>query len=143
MGSVVTEEKAISHTQYLKLVYSQSGTLYDLIPQAHFPSTDPTKPPIETLVDGVVGSIQPSSIVNHSKQKSTSTTTPSTPTVSTEVNAIQSMQTPDNKKKGKGKNKKPRNQQGNTKAVAMENDNKGKRKDKYPCLLCGDDHFMK
>ena len=27
--------------------------------------------------------------------------------------------------------------------MALENDNKGKRKAKYPCLLCGGDHFMK
>ena len=32
MGGAVTEEQAISHAQYLDLVYSQSGTLYDLIP---------------------------------------------------------------------------------------------------------------
>ena len=104
---------------------------------------DPTKPPIENLVNGVVGSIQPLSAVNPSKQQITSTTAPSTPTVSTKVNAIQSMQTPSNKKKGKGKNKKPGNQQENPKATALKNDNKGKRKDKYPYLLCGGGHFMK
>ena len=32
MGGVVTEEQAINSTQYLDLVYSQSETLYDLIP---------------------------------------------------------------------------------------------------------------
>ena len=31
MGGAVTEEQAISRAQYLDLVYSQSGTLYDLI----------------------------------------------------------------------------------------------------------------
>jgi hypothetical protein len=34
MGGVVTEEEAISRAQYLDLVYSQSGTLYELIPNA-------------------------------------------------------------------------------------------------------------
>ena len=63
--------------------------------------------------------------------------------VSSEVNDIQSTQTPDNKKKGKGKNKRPGNQQENPKARAIENDNKGKRKDKYPCFLCGVNHFTK
>ena len=58
MGGVVTEERAISRAQYLDLVYSQSNTLYDLILQAPRPSTDLAKPPAETLVDGVVGSIQ-------------------------------------------------------------------------------------
>jgi hypothetical protein len=37
MGGVVTEEKAINHAQYLDLVYSQSDTLYDLIPHAPHP----------------------------------------------------------------------------------------------------------
>ena len=45
--------------------------------------------------------------------------------------------------KEKEKNKKPRNQQENPKATTTENDNKGKRKAKYPCLLCGGDHFTK
>ena len=57
MGGAITQEKAISRAQYLDLFYSQYGTLYDLIPQAPHPSTDPTKPPIEVPVDGIVGSI--------------------------------------------------------------------------------------
>lgn len=34
MGGAITEEQAIAHAQYLDLVYSQYGTLYDLIPNA-------------------------------------------------------------------------------------------------------------
>ena len=60
MGGAVTEEQAISRAQYLDLVYSQSETLYDLIPQAPCPSIDPTKPPGENPVYGIVGSIQSS-----------------------------------------------------------------------------------
>ena len=41
MGGAVTEEHAISRAQYLDLVYSQSGTLYDLIPHSPRPITDP------------------------------------------------------------------------------------------------------
>ena len=67
MGGVVTEEHAISQAQYLDLVYSQSGTLYDLIPQAPHPNTDLAKTPVETPIDGVIGSIQPPSIVKASK----------------------------------------------------------------------------
>jgi hypothetical protein len=44
MGGVITEEEAISHAQYLDLVYSQSGTLYELILNAPHTSTDPSKP---------------------------------------------------------------------------------------------------
>ena len=87
----------------MHLVYSQSRTLYGLIPQAPHPNSDPSKPPVETTIDGVVGSIYPSLVAKTSKQPNASATTPSTPTVFTEVNAIQSTQTPDNKKKGKVK----------------------------------------
>ena len=109
IGSAVTEEKAISQDQYLNLVYSQLRTLYDLIPLAPHPSTDPSKPPAEVLMDGIVGSIQSPSEAKPAKQ--TQTATPSTPKVSVEVNSIQSTQTSGNKKKGKNRNKKPGNQQ--------------------------------
>ena len=105
MGGAVIEEQAISWAQYLDLVYSQSGTLYDLIPQAPRPSTDPAKPSKKLPIDGIVGSIQSSSAVKPAKQ--TQPDTPSTPKVSTEVNSIQSIQTSgNNNKKGKSKNKK-------------------------------------
>ena len=143
MGGDVTEEQAIICAQYLDLVYSHSETMYDLIPQAPHPSIDPTKSPVENSVDGVVCSIQRSLAAKRAKQQITSTTTPSAPTIFAELNVIQSTQTPSNKKNEKGKGKKPGNQQENPKAMAPDNDNKGKRKDKYPCLLCGGDHLMK
>jgi hypothetical protein len=40
MGGGTIEEQVISHTQYLDLVYSQSGILYDLIFHAPRPSND-------------------------------------------------------------------------------------------------------
>ena len=111
MGGAITEEQAISWAQYLDLVYSQSRMLYDVIPQAPCLSTDLSKPPVETPVDGIVGSIQSPLIEKPAKQPQNSTPTPSTPKVSAEVNSIQSIQMPDNnKKKGKAKNKKPGNQ---------------------------------
>ena len=143
MGSVVTEENSISRAQYLDLVYSQSRTLYDLIPQAPLLSTDPAKPPVEVRLYGIVGSIQSLSAAKPAKQPQTATPTPSTPKVSAKVNYIQSTQTSgNNKKKGKNKNKKPRNQQENPRPTNSDND-KGKRKEKYPCMLCGGDHFTK
>ena len=57
MGGVINEEQGISWAQYLDLVYSQFETLYDLIPQAPFPSVNPAKPPEESPIDGIVGSI--------------------------------------------------------------------------------------
>ena len=110
MASAITEEQAISRAQYIDLVYSQSRTLYDLIPQAPRPSTDPAKPPEEVPVVGIVGSIQSTSVEKPTKKPLTPTPTPSTPKVSTEVNSIQSVQTSgNNKKKGKAKNRKPGN----------------------------------
>ena len=57
MGGCITEEKAISHAQYLDLVYSQSGTLYKLLRNAPRPSSDPAtlKSPVVPPVDGVIG----------------------------------------------------------------------------------------
>ena len=68
MGGVVTEEQAISRAQYLDFVYSQSKTLYELIPRAPCPSTDFVKPSAETPVDGIVGSIQSPSATKPTKQ---------------------------------------------------------------------------
>jgi hypothetical protein len=60
MGGVVTEEQAISHAQYLDLVYSQMGTLYDLLPDLPRPSTSTTSttPAASHAADGVIGTFQ-------------------------------------------------------------------------------------
>ena len=68
MGNAVTEEQDIIRAQYLDLVYYESSTLYDLIPNTPHPNTNPTKPPAENPVDGVLGSIQPPSTVEPTKQ---------------------------------------------------------------------------
>jgi hypothetical protein len=47
MGGVVTKEQVISHAQYLDLVYSQSDTLYDLIPHAPHIVNNPSRPALE------------------------------------------------------------------------------------------------
>ena len=120
MGGDVTEEQAISHAQYLDLVYSKSRTLYDIIHQAPSPSMDPAKPAAKIPIDGVIGSIQPPSMVKPAKQPNPSTPAPSNPTVSTEVNTIQSMQSSGNKKKGKGKNKKTRKPTGKSQTYGPE-----------------------
>jgi hypothetical protein len=60
MGGVVTEEQAISRAQYLDLVYSQTGTLYDLLPDLPRPSTSATSttPAASHAADGVIGTFQ-------------------------------------------------------------------------------------
>jgi hypothetical protein len=44
MVRVTTEEKGIMRAQHLDLIYSYSGTLYDIILHAPRPLTDPKKP---------------------------------------------------------------------------------------------------
>ena len=70
MGACVTEEQAIARAQYLDLVYSQSGTLYDYFPDA--PRPGQTKALPKPSVDGVIGSVNSSSkksAANPGKQK--------------------------------------------------------------------------
>jgi hypothetical protein len=69
MGGVITEEEAIAHAQYLDLVYSQSDTLYELIPNTPHTSTDPSKPSSTAHADGVIGSVK-----TQSSSQSTDTT---------------------------------------------------------------------
>jgi hypothetical protein len=66
MGGVVTKEQAINGAQYPDLVYSQMGTLYDLLPDAPRPSTSATSttPAASHAVNSVIGTFhaQPHSI---------------------------------------------------------------------------------
>ena len=60
MGGIVTEEKAISRAQYIDLVYSQTRTLYDLLPNLPHPNTSSTSttPVASHAADSVIGTAQ-------------------------------------------------------------------------------------
>jgi hypothetical protein len=58
MGGIVTEEETIARAQYLDLVYSQSGTLYELLLNVARANADPSKPSSSSHADGVIGSIK-------------------------------------------------------------------------------------
>ena len=112
MGACVTEEQAITRAQYLDLVYSHSGMLYDIFPDAPWSGT--SKAPPTPAVYGVIGSVsQNSKKYSNGKQKSNSSnnSTPPTPSDSgktMEVNAVQANPTEKaskGKNKGKGKSK--------------------------------------
>ncbi len=60
MGGVVTKEQAISHEEYLELVYSQSGMLYDLIPNT---------PRVSTNLDATTSNQHPMSSQFHTVEK--------------------------------------------------------------------------
>jgi hypothetical protein len=154
MGGVVIEEEAIARAQYLDLVYSQSGNLYELIPNATHATNDPSKPSSASHADGVISSVKTQSTSQSigTTQRPTSMAAPSptapspTPpqTQVSEVNAVQS--TPSQQLRGKKKainkpkknnnNEQPKNQP-QTPAAGKQ----PQRKPKFPCLICGDDHY--
>lgn len=78
MDGCITKKQAIAHAHYLDLVYSQSSTLYDVLPNAPRPSSELTtsKSLATPLVDGVISSVTQTPKKSSSKQKSVSNTTP-------------------------------------------------------------------
>jgi hypothetical protein len=152
MGGVVTEEQAISRAQYLDLVYSQMGTLYDLLPDLPHPSTSTTSttPAASHAADGVIGTFQaqPHSASSTNPKLASNVQnapSPAPPTGKTsEVNAVQSTPAGKNKsKKGRGKNKEEKNTSQAERTKTTPVDDRDKCKPRYPCLICGDDHYMK
>jgi len=71
MGGCVTEEQAIACAQYLDLVFLQSRTLYNILPDSPRPSSKLTtsKSPATPLVYGVIGSMSQTLVKSSSKQK--------------------------------------------------------------------------
>jgi hypothetical protein len=58
MGGIVTKEQDIRCSQYLDLVYSQSCTLYHIIPRGPRPLNDLSKPTPGAHVNGVVSYVK-------------------------------------------------------------------------------------
>jgi hypothetical protein len=154
MGGVVTEEQAISRAQYLDLVYSQTGTLYDLLPDLPRPGTSSTStaPVASHAADGVIGTTQAHShSVSTTNPKSNTSNVQNAPSPAppagktSEVNAVQTTPTGKNTKnrKGRGKTKEGKNANQNEQTKTPPVDDQDKRKPRYPCLMCGDDHYTK
>ena len=57
-SGVTNEEEAILRAQQLDLIYSQSGILCEIIPDAPRPTHSVEKPKPGPLADGVVGSVK-------------------------------------------------------------------------------------
>jgi hypothetical protein len=137
MGGVVTEEQNIARAQYLDLVYSQSGTLYDLLPNVTRANTDPSKPSSSSHADGVIGSVK-----TRSFSQSTTLSSTSPQTQISEVNAVQSAPSQQSRGKKKTKNKsKNNNEQPKNQTPATEK--KTQQKLKFLCIICGDDHYTR
>ena len=62
MSGAITEEDVIRRAQHLDLIYSQLGTLYDIIPQAPRPSNDKPQTAPGPHDDGVLVYVSTSSI---------------------------------------------------------------------------------
>ena len=143
MGACVTEEQVIARAQYLDLVYSQSGTLYDILTEAPWPRT--SKALATPSVDDVIGSMsqtpRKSSNGKHKLNSSNTSSPQATPDSdkTSEVNAIQAHpvdKTSKGKKKGKGKAKPDAPKLESSKPHV---DDGAQRKPKYPFLICDED----
>ena len=64
----MNEEEAILRAQQLHLIYSQSGILYEIIPEAPRPTHNIEKPKPGPHADGVVGSVNSPTIESLAKQ---------------------------------------------------------------------------
>ena len=100
MSGAVTEEDIIGRAQHLDLIYSQSGTLYDIILQAPRPSNDKPRTAPGPHVDGVIGYVSTTSIsqvarklgqlaITDKPTSTTSATNSNDPTQSTDLNMVQ------------------------------------------------------
>ena len=67
-SGVTSEEESILRAQQLELIYSQSGILYEIIPEAPRPTNDAEKPKPGPHVDGVVGSVNSPTVESLAKQ---------------------------------------------------------------------------
>jgi hypothetical protein len=111
MGGVITEEQEISDAKYLDLVYSQSSTLYDLIPNDPRPINNPSRPAPKPHANGTIGLVSTPSSSTSTGNKKSSTPPPTTisnvfdaklsppPGQSSEVNSVESSQQFGGKKK--------------------------------------------
>jgi hypothetical protein len=151
MSGVFFEEDAIMRTQQLELIYSQSGLLYEILPDAPHSILDKTRQRVGPHADGIVGSTQTKptkQLTNQLQQLSIQHTTAnqttalaSPPTKTSDVHTVQSTnpkatQQPEGKKKQRKKGK------GDKKPIDnVGGGNTEKWKVRYPCNLCMEDHL--
>jgi len=115
-GGVVTEVQVIARAQYLDLIYTQSGTLYDKIPDAPRPEFFVPPPPKSNndfhASDGMIGTTSTKSTkAAYKKARKTSNQNANEELLTSEVNVVSTdkgkeAKQPGGKKKSKGKKKK-------------------------------------
>jgi hypothetical protein len=149
-SGVFSEEDAIMRAQQFELIYSQSGLLYTILPDAPRSILDKTRQRAGPHADGIVGSAQTKPAEQLTKQlqqlsiqhsaASQTTALAAPPTQTSEVHSVQTTN-PKANQQPEGKKKQRKKSKGDKKP----NDNAGegtteKRKARYPCNLCAEDH---
>jgi hypothetical protein len=149
-GGVVTEEQVIARAQYLDLVYTQSGTLYDKIPDAPRPEFSIPPPPKSNsdshAGDGVIGTANTNpKRTNQKKARKDSNQNAHEEVLASEVNAVSTDKGKETNQPGskKKQNKGKKNKQGESSPKKNSSNPPGNRK-RYPCQICDDkDHNTK
>jgi hypothetical protein len=149
-SGVFSEEEAIMRAQQFELIYSQSGLLYQILPDAPRSILDKTRQRAGPHADGIVGSAQTKPAEQLTKQlqqlsiqhsaASQATASAAPPTQTSEVHSVQTTN-PKANQQPEGKKKQRKKSKGDKKP----NDKAGegtteKRKARYPCNLCAEDH---
>lgn len=130
-GGIAIEEKVISHAQYLDVIYTQSGMLYEKIlnvPRSNF--IVPPQLKDSHVRDSIIGTT------------STHHTTTYDPTPSSEINVMsfnkgKSDKQPRSKEKGNSKKKRTSNMQERSSDQSF-----GTRKPHYPCIIYNGNTFF-
>jgi hypothetical protein len=150
ISGVFSEEEAIMRAQQFELIYSQSGLLYNILPDAPRSILDKTRQRAGPHADGIVGSAQTKPAEQLTKQlqqlsiqhsaASQTTASAAPPTQTSEVHSVQTTN-PKANQQPEGKKKQRKKSKGDKKP----NDKAGegtteKRKVRYPCNLCAEDH---
>ena len=149
MGGVITEEQVIARAQYLDLIYTQSDTLYDKIPNAprlEFSVPPPPKSNKDSHAgDGVIGTTSMKLTKATSKKaRKIYDQNANEELLASEINAVSTnkgkpLKQPGGKKKKKGRKKK----QYESSPEKPSTNPYGQRKPPAGCQICYEDHRMR
>ena len=156
MSGAVIEEDVIKCAQHPDLIYCQSGTLYDIIPNAPRPSNDIPRMTPGPHADGVIGFVSTNSVSQVAGQLdqlaltdkpavTTPATTSSEPAPSTDVNMVQTSKSSRCKNRNQRlKESSAEQEEATPKETPSGKRKKGKKKVKFPCLTYKEEyHFTR
>jgi len=148
-GEVVTEEQVFAHAQYLDFIHTQSGMLYDKIPDAPRPEfsvpLSPKSNKDSHAGDNMLGMTSMKTVkAKLKKAHIVSGQNANEKLLALEVNAVSTdkgkeTKKPRGKKKNKGKKKKQEESSPEKSSANCSRDRKPNR----PCLICDEDHWTR